>query len=245
MNFSEENIRDYVQGLASPELMAAIRAEVDKNPELKEKVDLQTLANKAVHISRLKHKLDAARGRFEENESKVSPNTVEPQKSRIFSMKPLLAIAATLLVAMVLSIVIIKTYTKESPIDSYLAGDPGLPTLMGSHSDSLQSAMVDYKSGNLDQAEVVFKLLSEAHPQDDTYAYYLANIDLKKKRYDKAYTAFSLLLSSQKYKIHAQWYLTLIDLKNGKKPALDDLKRIASDPQNIYARDAGKILDAM
>ena len=105
--------------------------------------------------------------------------------------------------------------------------------------------MVDYKSGKLAQAEIILNELKNTHRSDYTYAYYLANIDLKIKEFDKAYTAFSLLLASSKYKIHAQWYITLLDLKNGKKSAIDELHKIAADPNNVYARDAAKLLDEM
>ncbi|UJP65911.1 tetratricopeptide repeat protein [Mongoliitalea daihaiensis] len=179
----------------------------------------------------------AFRASLEEFHQEIEPD-VGIEKS-VKSLSPWIMGAAAAIMLLILAAGWVL-YPRESHYEKlfamYYQEDPGLITAMSSESDyEFDRAMVDYKSGNYQEAISRWESLIQYKPENDTIQYFLGVSHLALKKADPAIFYFDAVATNEnsQFQKDAVWYLALAYVLGGKEDRAVEVLRQTQDPQAI------------
>jgi tetratricopeptide (TPR) repeat protein len=150
----------------------------------------------------------------QENFNKLS------NKPKINSFWPL-AIAASILFLLIAGASFLGLFQNKNErlFEAYYETDPGLITAMsGSESYEFDRGMVDFKSGNFNEALQFWEPLLEADSSQDTLVYFVAMAKLELEKYEQSEDLLTKFVNGRETEFNeeARWYLALLYLKKGE-----------------------------
>lgn len=226
-NISEEElirISEYLNGGLTSGERSALEDRMLADHEFRKKVDEVRALQIGIRETYLTEQLEAFHAKLPDTKRTVKVNNLFWRRSGW------LAAAAVFVFAMISLWFFWPGQTPEQKLFSrYYKVDPGLPTLMGASDDyAFETAMVDYKMGNYQEALGKWQPLLMENPGNDTLNYFMGVAYLAVNRPDSALMLFDRTVGTpgSAFRSDAYWYKALALLKQGKSAdALLALKR--------------------
>lgn len=211
-----ERIERYLAGEMSGEERAVFETEMASNGTLRRHTEEIRIILAEVETSNLRQSME----QFHEalSETAVVPMQVVATKKTWW---PWVA-AASLALVLTLWVLQGRLSPNERMFTAFFEPDPGLVTAMSSTGAyEFDRAMVDYKTGNYQEAIVRWEKLLPAKPDNDTLNYFLGASYLAKGEADKAIGFFQNVAKMPKgeFTDDTYWFLSLAYLKQGKTEA--------------------------
>lgn len=185
--------------------------------------------------------------------AKISKVSIEAQRSKTFSRKTFLAIAAS--IALLISAYVYTINRVDQPVNyedvfaSIHFKDPGLPSLMGQENTNqeLNEMMLAYKQNKYREALNIGQELALKYPKSDTIQFYIAMVHYETEAYNEAEDILINIESNETVLAQkAEWYLHLIDLKKGDcRSAIAGIRNIAESKDHIFRIEAIDALDVL
>ncbi len=228
----QERIDAYLMGKLDEKARQAFEEEINESPELAEAV--------AQH-SRFVHGVEELH--FRELLEELHQEGVGQEKNGIKRRKrwPIWSIAAVLLLLLGVFWIFQPNPTSEFSIQL----DPGLPTTLGgTNALAFGEGMNAYKQDDYVSARAYWTPLWEAHPQNDTLLFYLAQVDLGEERFQASLEKLEQLIKNEEsgFLEKARWYVALSHLKLGQIEAAKALLQDISTRQHPKSKEAQELL---
>ena len=242
MNHSA-SIEQYVANEMEPSERAEFTKELSNNSELAEELKLSQSIDSALfdeNIIDLRKKLIAA-------SKKENPVKQDVPIKMMGARQWWYAAASFLVVCSIASVLYFQTNlhtSNDSLFKEYYSSENIVDQTRGDQ--NIVEAIVKFQQKDFKSASVLFSNILEKDKSNIAVWFYfgISNIELKKM--DIAIEAFKTIIQQNDnlYIEHADWYLGLCYLKNNQKDkALDQLLKVANNPENYHHREAQKILE--
>lgn len=239
MNIREKNIptpedwnrvERYVLGQMPPDENQAFEREMSENENLREEVNRTQEAILAVKTGALREQLR------EIHEAKI--------ESKKASGNFWLSVAAGIMILVaVAGWFLTRPSANERLFAEYSTTDPGLPVPMSASDEyDFFDAMVDYKSGEYDEAIRKWSTLAENDPENDTLLYYIGAAEFNQENFEQALEQFRKIPENSGFYDRTRWYTALIMVSRGDKEALAD---ITPAPDSEYAERIMELKEQM
>lgn len=239
-DYKTEEIVRYINGQMDAAEAAAFENDMNLDALLMEEVAAQRRLSRVVQIASIKNSLDSIHEEFELGERKVVP--MQPVRSIVWRW----VAAAAVIAGLGIFLFLYQTHSSagDKIFAEYFSDDAGAPSLMGNTATSFDDAMVYYKSGDYQTAEVKFSQLLSVSPKNDTLKYYDGLCQVRLKNEDKALELLSSISKpeSSELVIKSKWYTSLILIHQKKaKEAVTILQQLI-DGKTPYVRKAESVL---
>lgn len=221
MDAAQNEIMDaFLQGHLSKEERRAFEERLAQDPEFRNTFEWHQKMSNAIQEIEFRQTLD-----------KLQSSALQKKEAKIKSWRPLLSIAASIVLLIGLFWVI--QLNKKSSFQKQLAQvelDPGLPTLLGTTGEvAFGEGMTAYKLQDFEAAKTYWYPLLLANPSNDTLLFYLAQVDLGTGQ-NKAAQEKLEQIEAQKESLFREkinWYLAIAALRLAEPTtAIELLKRI-------------------
>jgi tetratricopeptide (TPR) repeat protein len=220
-DIQDENFRQaerYLRSEMSPQEKEAFRRRIETDQQLKEQVDEYRLLLFGIQEAVLQEKMKEFH--------KELPITMEPKRK---TLKMWLAAASVLISISVAAWLFFNRNTSDNLFAAYFTPDPGLISSMGNSENYLfDRAMVDYKTGEYEQAISVWKGLLRSNTNSDTLNYFVgaAYLAMGQANMAEPYLAKVAAVTESAFADDASWYTGLALIRQGnKKEAVPYIQR--------------------
>ncbi len=208
----------YLRSEMSPQEKEAFRKKMETDQHLKAQVDEYRLLLFGIQEAVLQEKM--------KDFHKELPIAMEPKRK---TLKTWLAAASVLVSISVAAWLFINRNTSENLFAAYFSPDPGLVSSMGSPENYLfDRAMVDYKTGDYEQAISVWKGLLRSNTNSDTLNYFVgaAYLAIGQGNMAEPYLVKVAAAAESAFADDASWYAGLALVRQGhKKEAIPYIQR--------------------
>lgn len=211
------------QELTGPDLLR-FEQQLDANPDWRKKVKESRLLLLGIQESVLQEKLN----QFHQSINRVPIKTLDALK---IGWKKWRVAAAILIIA---GSTLLYLTTRNTLFDAYYTPDEGLPTYMGvTDHYEFEKAMVDYKTGQYEEAIAAWNKLLLKNPGNDTLNYFIGSALMADKEFKQAKIYFDKVIEfpASVFIQNARWYKALILLKEGNKKEALELLKLTEHPK--------------
>lgn len=221
MDAAQNEIMDaFLQGHLSKEERRAFEERLAQDPEFRNTFEWHQKMSNAIQEIEFRQTLD-----------KLQSSALQKKEAKIKSWRPLLSIAASIVLLIGLFWVI--QLNKKSSFQKQLAQvelDPGLPTLLGTTGEvAFGEGMTAYKLQDFEAAKTYWSPLLLANPSNDTLLFYLAQVDLGTGQNKAAQEKLEQIEAQKEslFREKVNWYLAIAALRLAEPTtAIELLKRI-------------------
>lgn len=221
MDAAQNEIMDaFLQGHLSKEERRAFEERLEQDPEFRNTFEWHQKMSNAIQEIEFRQTLD-----------KLQSSALQKKEAKIKSWRPLLSIAASIVLLIGLFWVI--QLNKKSSFQKQLAQvelDPGLPTLLGTTGEvAFGEGMTAYKLQDFEVAKTYWSPLLLANPANDTLLFYLAQVDLGTGQNKAAQEKLEQIEAQKEslFREKVNWYLAIAALRLAEPTtAIELLKRI-------------------
>lgn len=208
-----ERIEQYILGHLNAQDMEGFELEMEENELLRQNYKEVKALILAVEEGALRNTLDNFHQEMTNSEVDQTPS----KKINAWAW------AAAAAIALCIAGAVWILYPSESfhsrQFAQFYIEDPGLITAMSSESSyDFDRAMVEYKSGNYQEAIKRWEKLYQSNPENDTLNYFLGSAHLAKEETEPAIAYFQKVtqLPEGRFTDDNYWYLALSYLKLGR-----------------------------
>lgn len=174
--------------------------------------------------------------------------TKETPVRRLRYLRPLMAIAASVLVLVIAYWGFLRTETNDL-YAQYEYVDPGLPVLMSQSEEyELLDALTYYGEGNYAEAAEKLEQLQPTYPNNDTLTYYLAASLLYQGHPSMAEPYLNVVVAQDdsEFQERAQWLLVLSALRDEQTTlAAERLRPVLAAPDHPFFAEATRLQEAI
>lgn len=207
-----ERIEQYILGKLTDQEAKSFESEMEQNKLLRQNyLEVKALIS-GIEEGVLRNILD----NFHQELNIIGDDEKAPKKS--FSWQWAAAAVAVFIIAVVWIFYPTEDFYSKQ-FSQYYTEDPGLITAMSSESSyDFDRGMVDYKSGEYQDAIQRWEKLYQSDPENDTLNYFLGSAHLANQEVETAITYFQRVtqLPEGRFTDDNYWYLALSYLKLGK-----------------------------
>ncbi len=235
--YHDELIQKYVHGQLDSSEQEDFDKLIEKHPDL---------IKKAEAILEVQAGLEALGAEQLRSEIGEWEKEITKQKN-IFRLRPVLSIAASLLILVAASIAIfVSPNVNDDLFHTYYQPYPDLITSRGTSSGLLTRGMEAYNAQNYQNAVRDLTDYVRQSTADPGANLYLALSHLELNHFDQARKNLTHLLDQSLYGQQAQWYILLSHLaQDQRKDALTSARAIASDSGHYKSVEAQEILQQL
>ena len=233
-----EKFERYILGHMEDKERIAFENEIASDKILSQKLEDIKVILEGVEEAAFRNNLDEIHQELQKDSSDpIMPKKPIYKNVKLIPWKSFSIAASLLFIAGFFAwLLLFKSEPNERLFIAYYQADPGLVTAMSSEVNyEFDRGMVDYKSGNYEDAITRWEKLLQEKTANDTLQYFLGVSNLAIKKPDSAISHLEKVSADEtsNFQKDAFWYLGLAYLLKGKEDQAVEVLRKIENPQAI------------